>query len=624
MLIKIALIICVICTLNGSTALTITEDIATNGGGKLTCRTTTPLAEDQVEASGIQEYSLSVKQDTEKGTASLTSKYSLNIPHNVSQKRRTANVSPSNEINNASLNATSVSITQTIINIGNTAPIDNTIANNLGENAIQKGNSRIKAPVENLKSDLLENASINKNNAVTSNHLPIYPGSFRIKNSSTGKFDTPYKILEDHISGDSSQNRYGIKMIFPNHLMHGAEVSGADNFTAENRISFERGRVTTDYKMKGKGILEGSVMASGKLGRLNPVTRTKIEDSNFTIHSGVEDEAKLGYNSDIDKLSNDVEEPEVGSEEKQNESNKVEYYGLLDSLTKSSANGAINWPVKTLGTGPNEPLPLYWFTWENIPDDKGNSGDNVTFITRLTDNLTYTWAGCDGVKPEKPNDTSISVKGDGKIIILTFSGNKLSLNDGSKTKDEFIVTNNSTKNGTVHQIYIPIKYDEYNPARPPYSCTQSNPVAASKESAKTESSSQSNPVTASKESVKTDSSSQLRLGAASKASGLTAPVISGPIFGSPVNSTFIDRTITNSNYNTKTVYIGRYKPPEDTDIKDFTEDYSMNISGGIYTFENRTDKGPKQKYLNIRYGDSRIKFRYTPPGATFDIYKGPI
>ncbi len=37
------------------------------------------------------------------------------------------------------------------------------------------------------------------------------------------------------------------------------------------------------FRMKGKGILEGSVMTSGKLGRLDPVTRTEIEDSNFTI-----------------------------------------------------------------------------------------------------------------------------------------------------------------------------------------------------------------------------------------------------------------------------------------------------------------------------------------------------
>lgn len=88
-----------------------------------------------MDASGIQEYTLSVKQDLEKGTASLTSKYSLNIPHNVSLKKKNSNVSPSNEINNASLNATSVRITQTIINIGNTAPIDNTIVNNLGKNA---------------------------------------------------------------------------------------------------------------------------------------------------------------------------------------------------------------------------------------------------------------------------------------------------------------------------------------------------------------------------------------------------------------------------------------------------------------------------------------------------------
>ncbi len=245
MLIKIALIICIICTFNESTALTVTQDIATNGGGKLICKTTTPLAEDQVTASGMQEYSLSVKQDMKKGTASLTSKYSLNIPHNVSPKKRTADILPSNESNNASLNAASVSITQTIINIGNTAPIDNTLANNLGENAIQKGDSRLESSEENLKNNLLENPTIIKNN-----YLPIYPRSFKIKSSSTGKFYMPYNISEDHILEDSSQNRYGIKMIHPNHLMHEAEVSGVDNFTAENTIRFERGQVITDFRPK--------------------------------------------------------------------------------------------------------------------------------------------------------------------------------------------------------------------------------------------------------------------------------------------------------------------------------------------------------------------------------------
>ncbi|MDD2754209.1 MAG: hypothetical protein PHS80_01645 [Methanothrix sp.] len=618
MQIKIALIICVICTLNGTTALTITEDIAANGGGKLTCRTSTPVAEDQVEASGIQTYSLLVKQDIEKGTASLTSKYSLNIPHNVSPKRKIANVSPNKEFNSTSLNTTSVSITQTIINIGNTAPIDNTLANNLEEIAIQKGDSPVNVSEETLKIDLPENASINKNN-----NLPIYPRSFKIKSSPTGKFYTPDNISEDHSSEDSSQNRYGIKMIYPNHLMHRAEVSGADNFTAENTITFDGKRVTTDYKMQGKGILEGSVMASSKLGRLHPVTRTKIEDSNFTIHSGVEDKAKLVSDSDIEKLSNDVEDTAVGSEEKQDESKNVDYYDLLDNQTVSP--DAIYFG---LASGKFESKEtLYWFTWEDINESE--------LKKVLKDNLGYMWVGKES-EVKEINDTSISVMEDGKIINLTFDGNKLILINGSEELDIFRVIHKDTVKGNVHEIHIPIEYDVKDPAYKSKqdaasktsgktdSGSQSNQGDASKTSGMTDSGSQTNQGDASKTSGMTDSGSQLKLGDARIESSLAIPVIPGPIFGLPLNSTFIDRTLTNSNYSKKTVYIGRYKPPQDTNFGMVTGNYSANVTEGIYAFEKVNATGPTRKYLNIRYGDSRIRIRSTPPGTRFSIYKGPI
>jgi hypothetical protein len=166
-----------------------------------------------------------------------------------------------------------------------------------------------------------------------------------------------------------------------------------------------------------------------------------------------------------------------------------------------------------------------------------------------------------------------------------------------------------------------------NPAHEPEgsdTCGESGSVAASNVSGTQNSGSQPNQGDASKTSGKTDSSSQLKLGDASKASGLAIPVISGPIFGSPVNSTFIDRTLTNSNYSTKTVYIGRYKPPKDTNFGMVTTNYSANVTEGIYAFENVNVTGPKRKYLNIRYGDSRIRIHSTPPGTRFSIYKGPI
>jgi hypothetical protein len=454
MLIKLALIICVICALNGSNALTITENIVANGGGKLTCMTDMPLAKDRVDSTGIQTYSLVANQDLEKGTASLESRYSLNISH---PKRKTANVSPSNEFNNASPNTTSVSITQTIINIGNTAPIDNTLANNLGENAIKKGDSRVKASVENLKNDLLENniskngarqkegvpngtvgqASINKGNAMQANYnyLPIYSRSFRVKSSSTEKFDTPYNISEDHSSEDSSQNHYSIKMIYPNHLEHGAEFSGADNFTADNTISFKGGQVTTDYKMGGNGILKGSVMSSGRLGRPHAVAETRIEDSNFTIRSGVEDEAQIGYKSDLDRLSNGAEKTEVGSEEKQDESKKNTYKSFLGNMSEDRATGNIE-PIKAIRfVEPLQKSGLFWFVWDEIPDD------NTSLIHGLKDLLGYEWVD-NKAKIEKSKDNmTIHVYTNNKAISLTLSADRkqVSLTQGSEKSKEFIV-----------------------------------------------------------------------------------------------------------------------------------------------------------------------------------------
>jgi len=83
----------------------------------------------------------------------------------------------------------------------------------------------------------------------------------------------------------------------------------------------------------------------------------------------VQDEAKLDYDSDIDGLSNDVEEPEVGAEKTQDESNKDDYYNLTDILMDDGATGtySIRRDGILLDDGATQPTPpKYWFIWGAI------------------------------------------------------------------------------------------------------------------------------------------------------------------------------------------------------------------------------------------------------------------
>ena len=79
---------------------------------------------------------------------------------------------------------------------------------------------------KNVQKDTMEQASINKNNAALAsyNYFPIYSRSFRVKSSSTNEFDGHYNGADYYSSEDTSQNHYGIRMTYPNHLEHGAEV----------------------------------------------------------------------------------------------------------------------------------------------------------------------------------------------------------------------------------------------------------------------------------------------------------------------------------------------------------------------------------------------------------------
>ena len=141
MLIKLALIICVVCALNGAEALYLHETIATHGGGQVACRTDTTVAKDWVESTGNQTYSRELNQDVEKGTASLRSIYFLNKPVNVSPKKKYVNASPNTTYTNiiqttiiASPNTTSTNIVQMFIDTKNITASEKNLKNDPPEN----------------------------------------------------------------------------------------------------------------------------------------------------------------------------------------------------------------------------------------------------------------------------------------------------------------------------------------------------------------------------------------------------------------------------------------------------------------------------------------------------------
>ena len=245
----------------------------------MTCRTDTILAKDWVESTGNQTYSRELNQDIEKGTASLSLHTPLTYPDNVSPKNKYDNVSMNTisaniiQTINTSPNTTSTNIIQMFIDTKNNTASEKNLKNDSPENNVAQNSALQK---ENVQKDTKKQVSTSKDNdpIANYNYFPIYSRSFKVKSSSTKEFDRYYNGTEDYSSEKTSQNHYGIKMITPNHLTHGVEVSGADKFYANNTISFEGGKGTTTYDMGGKGVLTGSVIESSTMGRPHSVAET--------------------------------------------------------------------------------------------------------------------------------------------------------------------------------------------------------------------------------------------------------------------------------------------------------------------------------------------------------------
>ncbi len=336
MIIKLALIICVIFALNGAEASSFREEITVGGASQLVCRTDTELGQDWVDASGPQTYSRNVKWDIEKETASLKSKYSININsanHNSSDDDNNNSDGNVNNLDNINININnsdniSVNINNSdgfYINSYNESKQNSSLnsTTSAGRDPPETASPKANPFVSNQKSDLPDDNSRHDSvgqRDTNSNDLPDYYkySTFKVTNRSNQQKELPSD------GGSPSRNHYGIRMTYPDQLEHEVEVSGADRFTANNSISFDGGSVSTNYVMKGKGDLKGSVIESGPMGRPHQMAKTEIIGGDFTIGSGVDDEAQIGEESESETLSKEADQVKTESKGKEYEKPKTD------------------------------------------------------------------------------------------------------------------------------------------------------------------------------------------------------------------------------------------------------------------------------------------------------------
>ncbi|GEM_PF-2462244 len=122
--------------------------------------------------------------------------------------------------------------------------------------------------------------------------------SFEIKTNpnAAGKDGwTPYSYSEL-----SNQNSYTIQMKSPNRLQHGVTISGSNDIDSNSKITFKEGKVETKYNLSGSGVLNEAVVDFGTRRKPNFIAETRINDTNFSLTSGLGDSALMG--SEIDAL----------------------------------------------------------------------------------------------------------------------------------------------------------------------------------------------------------------------------------------------------------------------------------------------------------------------------------
>jgi hypothetical protein len=563
MSIKLILIICVIFTLNEAYALAFEENIHVNGGGQLVCRTDTQVAKDWIDASGSQSYSRVVNLNTENKTASLRSIYSLNksngIKFNITSQ------------NNASANSTQgkTKLGHPIANNSNESEnntLKYTTTNNISQNKVRQEDTK-----RNIKGQLA--ANISDNEALDYDYLPIYSRSFRIKNSTSNVFDLIYNNSED-----LSRNQYGIRMRNPNNLEHGAVVSGADHFSANNSISFGGDRVITKYKMDGSGLLKGFVIESDTMRRPHYIAETQIRDSNFTISSGVENEAKLEKNlEDRESLSEKVDKVVAGSKKEKEAGQKADIY---DKYVGEKIFGDLN------------------LSGAEVPATFSLFGDDGTIDT--TNAEDYGYYQQNDAKDNQNDKISSQADDNQKGSVAQVNQTDAKVN---QTESDLVAAG--------------ARADQSNERASQFDGNHKKAGAQADQSS--EKVSQDNSTL--KNETKT--SNLLKLGSSIE-NTLGGTIIPGSAFGATINSTYKspNSMITASLW--RRAYIGSYKP-DSTKEKSLPGGKKFNVSlvKGIYIItENKT--GLKQRYLKIGSSDGPIKIRATPPGARFDIYEANV
>lgn len=538
MLIKFILIICLIFAVNGAYALDFDEEIHLKGDGQLVCRTDAKIAQDRIAASGSQSYHRVVNLDTENKTVSLKSIYSLNV-----SDRTKLNV---NSINNRSLNA---------------APVET---------------KRNQYPASS-GNELNPAVNMGDSNALDYEYLPIYSRSLRVKSSISKRFDLVYNNSED-----LSKNQYGIMMVNPNYLQYGSVVTGADHFSANNSINFCGGKVITKYKMSGSGLLKGSLIERDAMGRPRNIAETQIRDSNFSISSGLKNEAKLEKNlEDRVSLSEKVDKVGIGSK-KEIEANQTA--DINDKYIQETIFGNLSLD------GSEVPA-----TFDLYGGDIDITDSEVEGKFELSGSETESSDAT--AKKTDDNQTAAGTQDDA----FNLSGVKANLTDGD-------------------QKAAGSQDDGLNPINEKLNKDDSDQKAGGTQVDRLKSTGEKINLTDdnSKNEIKTNN--LLKLGELTK-NTLGGTIIPGSAFGAAINSTYKSPNAMITASSWRTAYIGSFRPDSKKEkIVSKGAKYNVSLIKGIYVItENKT--GLKQRYLKIGSSDGTIKIRATPPGARFDIYE---
>ncbi len=221
-----------------------------------------------------------------------------------------------------------------------------------------------------------------------------YKGSFKVDGDQNSQ---SFLLSKDNVLRNLIPNRYQIKAIDPNSVQHLVGVQGFDKIESISSISYEE-EVSTNFDIHADGMLSESVIDL-KSGKHQPIAETSISGSDFSITSGLTDEAFIG--PEWGKSLNELEHVNMSGEKSFNR--ELDPFELVSPVTPSMLIGEVeDDSVSTSGLEKNKELRI-----QGAPDD--NSCLGATCDLADTTNSNGNANGEEGNEAQPDQDSQLTL-----------------------------------------------------------------------------------------------------------------------------------------------------------------------------------------------------------------------